>query len=327
VTPRPPEPARTPLERATIAGAVGYPVGLGLVAVLFRFIGERWWLTSLGLYLPRVVLAAPLLVLVPALFVVRRRGWLWTQAVAAWVLLFPLLGLVLPRWHEPTAGPRIRISSYNVDSCAAGYQAVASAILGESPDVVLTQELLTDPKPLIALLGPRYAFVNVSEQFLVASRFPIRTTTRPATFSYEGSQWTPHVVRYEVDAPFGTIAIYSVHPISPRRALSKGGRADFRELELKSAAELARGERIPVVIAGDTNLPNLSPLLDRYFGDYQDGFERAGSGFGYTFPSRLPWLRLDRIFASHELAFVSFTVGCGAASDHRCVTAELAARH
>jgi endonuclease/exonuclease/phosphatase (EEP) superfamily protein YafD len=80
-----------------------------------------------------------------------------------------------------------------------------------------------------------------------------------------------------------------------------------------------------VVIAGDTNLPGLSHVLHRYLSRYQDGFAKAGWGFGYTFPTRPrgPWMRIDRIVASDELRFVRFRVGRSLASDHECVVADL----
>ena len=55
---------------------------------------------------------------------------------------------------------------------------------------------------------------------------------------------------------------------------------------------------------------------------YSDGFRACGVGFGYTFPAKQPWMRIDRVFASSELRFTDFKVGC-ASSDHRCVIAEL----
>jgi len=84
-----------------------------------------------------------------------------------------------------------------------------------------------------------------------------------------------------------------------------------------------------LLIAGDLNMPSLSPTSHRIFSDYQDGFEQAGWGFGHTFPNRSGlrmWLRLDRILASRELAFVDFELGCMRASDHYCVVAELQRR-
>jgi endonuclease/exonuclease/phosphatase family metal-dependent hydrolase len=91
-------------------------------------------------------------------------------------------------------------------------------------------------------------------------------------------------------------------------------------------AEAAAHEPGPAVIAGDTNLPDLSYILNRYLSAYQDGFAKVGSGFGYTFPTdhgRRPWMRIDRIFANQELRFVRFDIGHSLASDHLCVIADL----
>jgi hypothetical protein len=155
-------------------------------------------------------------------------------------------------------------------------------------------------------------------------------------------------MRYEIETPLGPIAFYNVHPMSPRFAFYavrgmrvrtsiragtfwRGGAAEgtvrenfeLREQQLAAASRTAAGEAIPRIVAGDTNLTSLSPILAQYFGDYQDGFNSAGWGFGYTFPSGEAWMRLDRIMASHELRFVGFQVGCADESDHRCVIAQI----
>jgi endonuclease/exonuclease/phosphatase family metal-dependent hydrolase len=84
---------------------------------------------------------------------------------------------------------------------------------------------------------------------------------------------------------------------------------------------------MPVIIAGDFNLPGLSPALGA-LARYQDGFRAAGWGFGYTYAvGRRRWLRLDRIYASSALRFVHFEVGRHTtASDHHCVVADLQKR-
>ncbi len=101
------------------------------------------------------------------------------------------------------------------------------------------------------------------------------------------------------------------------------GNAGLREHQLDAVAVRARAEKIPVIIAGDTNSPALSPALAEAFGEYRDGFREVGFGFGHTYPAAVPWLRLDRIFSSHDIGFSSFQVGCEGASDHLCVVAEL----
>ena len=87
---------------------------------------------------------------------------------------------------------------------------------------------------------------------------------------------------------------------------------------------MARSESLPVVLAGDFNLPGLSGVFNSNLGAFQDGFTTSGSGFGYTFPAQMPWMRLDRVLATREFRFVAFEVGCDGLSDHRCVTATLA---
>src|SRR5262249_16600224 len=215
-------------------------------------------------------------------------------------------------------------------------EAVADSVLRNAPDVVVMQELIADARPLVALLQAKYETIDVSGQFVLASRFPLRAKTVPPDVRYFGYLNTPHVVRYELQTPLGPPAVVVIHTISPRRALRAvwhgrrsewlaDGNVQTRQFELEAAVELARQGRMPVVIAGDTNLPNSSPLLSRLDG-FHDGCASAGWGFGYTFPSRFAWLRLDRILASEELTFAGFDVDCGRASDHRCVVAELRRR-
>src|SRR5690606_39746135 len=79
----------------------------------------------------------------------------------------------------------------------------------------------------------------------------------------------------------------------------------------------AFGPRLPSttlfrsIVAGDLNLPSPSPLLRRSLGFLQDGFAAAGRGFGYTFPTKRPFLRLDRVMVSEDLRVTRFGVGCG----------------
>jgi endonuclease/exonuclease/phosphatase family metal-dependent hydrolase len=152
---------------------------------------------------------------------------------------------------------------------------------------------------------------------------------------------------YALQTEFGRLAVVNMHPVSPRDAFQQvrgeglrkeflsgrlitGARsAAFREnaglraLQVETAAHMAESADSPVIIAGDTNLTSLSPVLYDNFGSYQDGFAQAGSGFGYTFPADRAWMRIDRIMASKHFRFVDFAVVDHAVSDHLCVRAEL----
>jgi endonuclease/exonuclease/phosphatase (EEP) superfamily protein YafD len=103
--------------------------------------------------------------------------------------------------------------------------------------------------------------------------------------------------------------------------------ADDRARQLRVVVDDARRSALPVIIAGDTNLPELSMVLARTFAGFQDAFGEVGSGFGYTFPAnrrRLgPWMRIDRIFVSQALRVLDFTTLSPAGSDHLPVLAVL----
>lgn len=337
---------RSSLPRVTAWSAVLYPLALVVVVLLMRLVGERWWLTALLLYVPRVIFALPLLVLVPLLVTLGLRRLLWTQAAAFVVLLFPLLGFVLPHGRTRARGPSIRLLSYNVNSCEGGYRALADAVLARAPDVVVLQEFFCDARPLVTLLAAKYPTIDVTEQFVMASRFPLRDKTQPPLATRFAYLNVPHVVRYELTTPLGPLAVVTLHPVSVHPALRDLRRfvsgskkpvgfartealidqnTETREFEFTAALELAASAGLPVVIAGDTNVPDASPLLERASA-YADGFQSADWGFGYTFSSRFAWLRLDRVLVSHELTFTGFDIDCGRASDHRCVLADIARR-
>jgi endonuclease/exonuclease/phosphatase (EEP) superfamily protein YafD len=276
---------------------------------------------------------------------------LWTQLAALLVLVFPLMGFVLP-WpaSRSPSSPVLRVLSYNIDSGNGGADEIVAEIDRHAPDVVFLQEV-SAAEPIESLLRARYATVRTGNQFIVASRYPILSTTDPEKLDYEGRHRSPRFLRLVLDTPLGAIVFYNVHPLSPRetfysmrghgfrreilsgRLFSSATSAVFqansglRARQVEAFSDAAGRETSPVVIAGDTNLPGLSFLLNQYLSEYQDGFSKAGWGFGYTFPSdRGPWMRIDRIFASEGLRFVRFEVGRSRASDHHCVVADLQRR-
>jgi endonuclease/exonuclease/phosphatase (EEP) superfamily protein YafD len=339
------------LRRLLIAAAYAYPLSLLAVYLAFANIGERWWVTTGLLYLPPWGFAAPLLVLLPALAFTRLRRLLWTQAVAGLLIAFPLMGLVLP-WpvaaHPGAAS--LKLLSFNINQGWAGYLRLLSTIEAQKPDLVLLQEAPGWGGPLMDGLRARFPYVEGSTEFIIASRFPILERTEPESLLHEGRLRAPRFMRYVVAGPLGPLAVYSLHPVSPRGALGVrqfrgvfrglrsgqlfkgdpasglGQNAALRSKQLVLATRLASKEHYPVLLAGDTNLPELSAIRRNYLSGFTDAFHQASWGFGYTFPERSPFLRLDRIMSGPELRFSEFQVGCPGASDHLCVAARVIRR-
>lgn len=336
--------------KLTVILAVLYPFTLLAIVLALAFVGEGWWVTTLLLYVPRALFGVPLPLLVVALLLYRRTRLLWTQLVATLLLLFPLMGMSLPWFTGASSAPAFRVMSFNADSGYAGASEIARAIEAVSPDVVLLQEAERMRGPFENELERLYPHVRSSTEFLIGSRFPIVERTPPGKLPYWGRERSPRFMRYVVRTPSGDVVIYSMHPASPRGVLqlyrfrgvfgrlrrgelfagnpSKdvGENTGLRRLQVEAIGRMAAEETLPVIIAGDTNLPVLSPLFRANLGRYQDGFSVASGGFGYTYPQKYPWMRIDRILASEQLRFTSFQNGCRHLSDHFCVYAELQRR-
>lgn len=336
-------------KRALVGLAVFYPVALLATLGLLAGVGERYWLTTLGLYVPRLPLLLPLPFFVVVLLVLRRYVLLWTQAVALFLGVFPLMGYALPGSPAREDTFTFRVLSLNASNGQYGYDAIAREILRIRPDVAFLQEAVYAPE-MLENLRKHYPHVENADQFIVVSRFPIEEQTAPKRLMYRGRERGPRFRRYRLATPMGSIAFYSVHPVSPRGVLNlhrfrgvfghlrrgelfEGDPAldvDYntghRALQVEAFSEMAAQESLPVVIVGDTNLPTLSTTFARHLSDFEDGFRAAGSGFGYTFPAKYPWMRIDRVLVSEKLRVVSFAVDCKGASDHLCVVAEIQAR-
>jgi len=339
---------------ATIIGA-GYPLGLLTAWLLLRFSGEGWWLPLVGLYAPPVGFLFPAPI---ALAVTWRWGthrWFALQLAAVLLGLFGLLGLELGLRRDEGAAqnPRaIRLVSYNIDLDAYGVPAIAAQIMKLQPNLVLLQEA---QEGQAAQLRQAFAgwHTDQRDQFFIASRFPILDVRQPARLHYQAgegggrrdAEGGSRFLAYTVDTDLGPVDVFSVHTSSPREGLEDmRGRGFLYELrhghvlfgrgsnaltfnayrrrrQVEGVAAAVRASEHPVIVAGDFNLPGLSSIVHDNLGDLDDAFARAGRGFGYTYPTKLPFLRIDRIFTGHGLHAVDFRVGDTLASDHLCVSA------
>jgi len=336
------------LARGVVVGAaVLHLVALGGFLLALRFVGEASWPTTLLLYLPRWPLAAPLPFVALALWVVGPRRLLATQLVAAALLLGPLAGFTWS-WPDPPApAPTVRLLSYNAAFGHGERDAVCREVEANQPQLVVLQAYGPALAPSLERCLAGYER-HVSGEFLLASRFPILAFSEPARLP----QARAGFVAYTLDTPLGPVELFNVHPISPREAFEGFERASgspgppslrerilsadahalvrantvLRRDQVRALAAATRSARHPVVVAGDTNLPGLSRLFAEELGGLQDGFARAGRGFGYTFPAGRPWMRIDRVLAGPELRFTRFRVGDRSRTSHACVVAELQRR-
>jgi vancomycin resistance protein VanJ len=357
-----PVPKSRPLRRwlrlFAIAVGIGYPLALLMAWLLLRLVGERWWVTIVGLYAPPVGFLFPAPVVIAVAWAWAPRRILLLQVGSLLFAVFPLMGLHLGTLHGGAApeADAIRIVSYNIDVGFHGVPALVAQVQKLNPNLVLLQEAGDN---LAAELTAAFAgwHTDLHGQFFVASRFPLTNVYEPPPIHYQagegggqrGGDGGAHFVRYTVDSPLGLVDVFSVHTTSPHEGLdemrgsgflhelraghiplSNGrGRLNFnayrRARQVQGLAAAAAASPRPVIIAGDTNLPGLSRIFRENLDGFADAFASVGRGFGYTYPSKLPFMRIDRILTNGKLRAIDFRVGDTRASDHLCVSATITA--
>ncbi len=266
--------------------------------------------------LPWLGIAAGLL-LIAAL---ARRAWLGILvsliAVAAWAFVF--VPRVLPLDPVAVVGnaPTVSVLSQNVRLGAGDTAAARTAgaeLGGSGADLVAVQEIAPEQRATFAAeLAASHPYDATASTVGLWSRFPIRSS-EPLDL---GLGWD-RALRAEVETPGGDTTVYVVHAASAR--LDGHGQRDEMLAEL---AEVIRADGSPRIIAlGDFNASTddrsftpLSALLAEP--------RQSSGGFGFSWPSSFPVVRLDHIlvrgFDAREMA----TEPRGD-SDHLAISARL----
>lgn len=338
---------RIPLGRLRPAARLGVAFVIAVLALLT--LAQRasplspWWL-ELTRYLPYPLLLAPVAV---ALLVSCVLGWRWVLASAAALALAATLTMGLV-WSAPEVGPSpFRVMTYNIKGAKAaqrsgGLAELAREIARHDPDIVLVQDAqgmssgLPGPQTPQALLFAGRALYRAG-QYVIASRFPLRDCA-PGRLPVRGED--AGYLRCVVDVRGVELTLVSVHFESPRNGLNAARRegvdgiaewrrnyADRLDQARVLAATFAAGPR-PLVIAGDLNAPQASPVVRTLLATgLRDAFASAGRGYGYSYGQALrvglSFLRIDHILVSDEIGVSACEVGDGAPSEHRPVVADL----
>ena len=303
-----------------------------------RYVGERHWLGVLLAFMPQ----QPFLVL-PALLgsvsVLRRCGTALAvnAAALAWTC-WVLMGVRVPLLNGRSAGaPTIRVLTYNTHCATGGVDNVARIIRDTGPDVVCLQEVAgignsPDPAPALAAALSGYEVKRTSRGGMTLSRCPIvknRVVPLGSPTVARQALMTAIDVRGQrvtvVNVHLMTSDIGALHAESVS-SLSHGLRraSAVRTQQVAALLRLCEGVAGPLVAAGDFNTPPGTKVHRLMSAQLRDAFMQAGHGFGLTFTSARPLLRIDYVWASSQLRVQSCRALDTQVSDHRPVLAELA---
>lgn len=317
-----PTRARRIAERVLQVAVIGHAAITVLALAVLVFFGEKTRAGFFLLYLPRHPFALATIVLLPLALLARRRALVVLELATFLVATFPLMGLRVGRARAPQIG-RQRLLTYNVFFGHLDRKALAAEIAATQPDFVVLQASLPAFNEWVRAALPDH-LVHDDGEFLVAmnKQTKIVAVDDPDPIAGAHAGW----FGWHLEGPHGPLRLIAVHPRSARAPLLD--HADvatdvaIRESQWKSALDAAAAATEPVIVAGDTNLATLSAIERTRLGSYHDAFAEVGAGFGYTFPAKLPWMRLDRVLGSSRIRFLDVRVLPRGASDHRGLVAD-----
>lgn len=304
--------------------------------VLIRLVGDRHWAVVPLIYMPLWVFFVPTIGLLAVWAGRARRYRLWPALGLLMALVIgPLMGLKLPMGREgsaPGGGQVLRVMTFNRGDRGIDGEGLIQLIQRERVDLICFQEGGGN-----ALLREFWKQGWYRTNF-VASRFPIVSVLSPLSPDETvPADWWTRLEEVTVRLPSGReVKTVSVHLDTPRRTLwflSAGQVALARKHATWRASELERVARYvgslagePALIGGDFNMPEDSRVFRAMTRLYRSAFAAAGTGFGYTYPARLPWIRIDHLLVNDRWDVRRCWVGEGIGSDHLPLLAEVKLR-
>ena len=342
--------SRSPRGLRLVAAGVVMAVTVTLIALTLAqrtaSDGDSW--VELSRYLPYYWLLLPTAVglLLSAWL---GRWWIVVGGAGAMVLGTATMGLT---WRTGEPGiERIRLMTFNAKAAHAversnGLLALGAEVVEHDPDILVMQDadglLVRRSDPALTSTVPVFGLPNVYAlgQYVVLSRLPLRGCT-PGNIDFRDE--THRYLRCTFDVHGVQLTVVTAHFQSPRNGLSatrfqgvEGAdewQQNFQD-RLTQSRSLARDVaqlRGPVIVAGDLNAPEGSPVVRNLLATgLRDAFSAAGRGYGYTYGHSMragsSFLRIDHILVSPDIAVADCFAGGGTASEHRPVIADLSLR-
>ena len=315
-----------------------------VLALAFEYAGEGVWWAELARYVPYPAYLVPALAAAGLSLLLGGR-WRCIALATLLLVLGPIMGLTVNA-GESGAG-RLRVMTYNIKDYVAlrrpgGFAAIAWEIALHDADIVVMQDadnvadlLHDDPKGAAKMFGARQ--VVTSGQFIIASRVPLRGC-KDGDVSFPGERH--HYQRCTVQANGVAFELFNVHLLTPREGLNAtrherlAGIDDWKDnvasrvLQARALARDVSAAKLPVVLMGDLNAPEHSPVVGHLLSTgLRDAFSTAGVGYGYTHGHSLrphiSFARLDHVLVSPKFGVAESYVGGKDASEHRPVITDL----
>ncbi|BCU78306.1 endonuclease/exonuclease/phosphatase family protein [Luteolibacter sp. LG18] len=196
------------------------------------------------------------------------------------------------------------------------------------PDVVLLQEVSpAEVKSVADALYDGHGDYRFHESNGIVTRWKIKREVRnPAFREQQLTLLTPTGREIEV------VNIHLTSAATDLRLWNRSAWRTHREVRQARRQELSTALQLleqtapfpsrPTLLGGDFNSPASDPVHLLLARDFTDAFSAAGTGWGDTFQRRVPILRLDCLYSTHQLKAVRCQAVTSRNTDHRLVVAD-----
>lgn len=322
-----------------IRAAAGAYLILILALWLVLYAGsERWWPATMILFGPRWLFSLPLLILVPLAAWFDRRQ-LILLFIAAVILFVPVMRVCVPFQRMVSTNPMIRVLTCNVGGPDLDMEKLRRLIQRSGADVIALQEC---PKETAESVLPGWTILQ-DQRLTIASRYPVKPGKSHQTM-HPPHRWPrASVLQGFITTPEGELAVCSLQLPSPRYGISSlfdrrrilnlsrlkvlQEEQELRGTTAQEIESLIRTDSVPMIIAGDFNMPVESAWYRQYWADYSNAFSLAGFGYGFTEKVAIRdfeyKVRIDHILTRGKLTAYKCWVGPDVGSDHLPLIADI----
>lgn len=343
--------------KLTAVFTICWVIGLLLMCLALRFVGEQNITTAFLMYLPQPLWLLPAVPLI-VMSIFFHRVCLAVISLAVALVLWLWMGF---EWRplKPSI-KEFELQSLSLMTYNRGQhmnQSLQPFKDATRPDLLLFQD--ASHRAVGYLASPDYAEFkhgrSIGEHTLL-SRYPIMEATlleaHPSGNKIKNA-------RFVIQWNRSFVSIYSVHLATPRDVLSSYMRGAFllgvlgvpgtpwdakrrayqtfwdqHMSDVRSLLENVKQDTNPALVAGDFNAPHVGYVYRLMTSELGDAHAQAGSEFGFTFPGTTrnplsfggPWLRIDYILHNDKWRVLDCVTESSRPSQHRALFAKFSLR-
>jgi endonuclease/exonuclease/phosphatase family metal-dependent hydrolase len=257
------------------------------------------------------------------------------------IVFIPLMGFRFSLGRSGTSsGPVLRVLSCNIQTGDFNEPALSEEIRALGVDIVALQEC----PPAFKLKLPAGWHSVQDGELAVFSRYPLHPGMPVRDFHPPHLWPRTCLLPCTVSTPHGDVAFNTVHLPSPRYGLQhildrKTGlnptRTNVlveerlnRERVSQRVQRAVASQKLPVIIAGDFNMPVESTIYRRFWGVFSNAYSTVGQGYGWSEQVSVRGIpvgiRIDHILTGTDMKPLLCKIGSNVGSDHLPIIADLA---